>query len=148
MSTTSRQTRSSAEDLWDVLSDGWAYAAWVVGASRVRAVDDAWPQPGSHIHHSVGIWPLLINDETEAEAVEPGRRLLLRAQGWPAGMAKVDIHLEPTPQGCRVTIVEDAVSGPATLIPQPVRRMLLDARNREALRRLALLAEGRARRQT
>lgn len=142
------QTRSSAEDLWDVLSDGWAYAAWVVGASRVRAVDDTWPQPGSRIHHSVGLWPLLINDVTAAEEVETGRRLLLRAQGWPAGMAKVDIRLEPAAQGCRVTIVEDAVSGPATLIPQPVRRILLDARNREALRRLCLLAEGRARRRT
>jgi hypothetical protein len=148
MSTTSMRTSASAEDLWDVLADGWAYAAWVVGASRVRAVADTWPQTGSRIHHSVGVWPVLINDHTEVEAVEPGRRLLLRAQGWPAGMAKVDIRLEPASSGCTVTIIEDAVSGPATFIPQPVRRILLDARNREALRRLDLLAQGRARRQT
>ncbi len=29
-----------------MLSDGWLYASWVVGASRVRDVDPRWPSPG------------------------------------------------------------------------------------------------------
>jgi hypothetical protein len=42
-------------------------------------------------------------------------------------------------------MVEDAVQGPGTLVPKPVRTALLVARNTEALSRLAMLAEGRAR---
>ena len=40
----SRQVDAPARAVWDVLSDGWLYASWVVGASRVRDVS-----PGSHI---------------------------------------------------------------------------------------------------
>jgi hypothetical protein len=49
------------------------------------------------------------------------------------------------PRECVVTIREDAVAGPGTLVPKPVRQALILPRNREALRRLALLAEGEAR---
>ena len=42
-----------------------------------------------------------------------------------------------------VTISEDAVSGPARLVPPPLRRMMITLRNRETLHRLALLARGR-----
>jgi hypothetical protein len=45
---------------------------------------------------------------------------------------------------CRVTIEEDAVSGPGTLLPAPARHGLLDVRNKETLARLAYLAEGQA----
>ena len=34
-----RSVDAPAEAVWDVLADGWQYATWVVGASRVRAVD-------------------------------------------------------------------------------------------------------------
>jgi hypothetical protein len=40
---------------------------------------------------------------------------------------------------------EDAVAGPARLMPQPVRAELIVRRNTEALRRLVYLAEGGAR---
>lgn len=143
MSTTTWQTSASPEAVFAVLADGWLYSGWVVGASRIRGVEDGWPGKGTSIHHSVGSWPLLIDDSTTVLDVEPGRRLVLEARAWPTGEAKVDIALEPTPSGCLITIVEDAVSGPATLIPQAVRQPLLAARNRESLRRLALLAEGR-----
>jgi hypothetical protein len=39
---------------------------------------------------------------------------------------------------------EDAVTGPAVLVPKPVRDVTLSKRNAEALRRLAYLAERRA----
>jgi len=44
-----------------------------------------------------------------------------------------------------VWIAEDASSGPALLVPKPVRHAMMAVRNRETLRRLAYLAEGRAR---
>jgi hypothetical protein len=44
-----------------------------------------------------------------------------------------------------VAIREDAVTGPGLLIPKPVRQATVVPRNKESLRRLALLVEGRYR---
>jgi uncharacterized protein YndB with AHSA1/START domain len=129
--------------VWAVLADGWLYPSWVVGASRMRDVDHSWPAPGSELHHSVGVWPLLLDDRTEVIGCEPQKQLRLRAHGWPAGAAEVLIELEPVGAGTEVTIREDAVAGPATLVPPPVRQLGVIPRNKEALRRLAFLAEGR-----
>jgi len=130
--------------VWAVLSDGWLYPSWVVGASRMRDVDASWPAPGSELHHSVGMWPLLLDDRTEVLGAEPQKQLRLKAHGWPAGAAEVLIDLEPVGSGTEVTIREDAIAGPATLIPPPVRQLGVIPRNRETLRRLAFLAEGNA----
>ena len=130
--------------VWAVLSDGWLYPSWVVGASRMRDVDASWPAPGSELHHSVGLWPLLLDDRTEVLGAEPQKQLRLKAHGWPAGAAEVLIELEPVGSGTEVTIKEDAIAGPATLIPPPVRQLGVIPRNRETLRRLAFLAEGNA----
>lgn len=145
MSTTSRPVAATPEQVWEVLSDGWLYPLFVVGASRMRAVDDTWPTVGSRLHHSVGSWPLLIDDTTEVLEVEENRRLLLLARGWPAGQAHVDISLQPSGDTTVVTITEDATAGPGTLIPKPLRDAQLHVRNVEALRRLSFLVEGRTR---
>ncbi len=60
-----RLMRCTPDDLFAVLSDGWLYPIWVVGAARMRDVDEQWPQEGSQIHHSLGIWPVMIHDETK-----------------------------------------------------------------------------------
>jgi hypothetical protein len=96
---------------------------------------------GSRIHHSAGSWPLLLNDETHVLRSEPGRRLVLQAKGWPFGEATVDLALEPSEAGCRIVMREDVSKGPGRLVPKPARQLLLRPRNRESLRRLALLAE-------
>lgn len=140
-----RAVAAAPSAVWSVLADGWVYATWVVGASRVRAVDQAWPAPGSRIHHSVGVWPLLLDDTTSVEECTPDQWLVLRARGWPFGEARV--ILEILPQGsdaCLVRMAEDAVAGPGQMIPGPARQALIRPRNVESLRRLALLAEGRA----
>ncbi|HET7689472.1 MAG TPA: SRPBCC family protein [Nocardioidaceae bacterium] len=130
--------------VWAVLSDGWLYPSWVVGASRMREVDDGWPASGTRLHHSVGNWPLLINDRTEVLEMVPEKLLRLQAHGWPAGAAEVLIELESAGTGTTVRIREDAVAGPAKLMPKPLRQLAMLPRNREALRRLAFLAEGGA----
>ena len=145
MSTTSRPVTATPEQVWEVLSDGWLYPLFVVGASRMRAVDDTWPAVGSRLHHSVGSWPLLLDDTTEVLEVEEGRRLLLLARGWPAGQAHVDISLQPSGETTVVTMTEDATAGPGLLVPKPLRDAQLHLRNVEALRRLAMLVEGRTR---
>jgi hypothetical protein len=139
-----RKVHAAPAQVWAVLADGWLYPTWVVGASRMRDVDHSWPAPGSELHHSVGLWPVLLDDRTEVIGSVPLEELRLKAHGWPAGAAEVLIRLEPAGDGTEVTIVEDAVAGPARLVPRHVRQLGVIPRNREALRRLALLAEGRA----
>ena len=142
MITVSRRVTAAPEAVFGVLADGWSYAGWVVGASRIRAVDPEWPAAGSRIHHSVGAWPLLVDDTTEVMRVEPGRELRLRARAWPAGEAEVRFLLAPDGAGAtEVTLQEDAVRGPGTLLPTPLRRLVLVPRNVETLRRLAFRAE-------
>ena len=142
--TISRDVDAPAEAVWKVLSDGWLYPLWVVGAARMRDVDEDWPSVGSELHHSVGNWPLLLDDSTEVLEVDPGRMIRLKARGWPAGAAEVLVEIESIGSASRVHIREDAVEGPGVLVPKPLRQLTIAPRNREALRRLALLAEGRA----
>ncbi len=139
----SREVDAAPSDLWDVLSDGWLYPCWVVGAARMRDVDSSWPEKGSRLHHSVGNWPLLLDDKSEVLDVVPLQSLRLRAHGWPAGAAEVLIEIEDKGLGSLVTIREDAVEGPGTLVPRPARQATIVPRNRETLRRLAYIAEGR-----
>jgi uncharacterized protein YndB with AHSA1/START domain len=144
MSTVSREIAAPVSVVWDVLADPWLYASWVVGAARVRGVDGDWPSAASRLHHSVGLWPLLLNDSTEVEESVPGGRLQLLARGWPGGEARVLIELAGHGDATTtVTMHEDAVSGPGRFIPSPVRQASLHVRNVESLRRLAYLAEGR-----
>ena len=139
-----RVIEAEPADVMAILADGWTYAGWVVGASTIRAVDDEFPRPGSRIHHSVGSWPLLISDSTHVLEFEPGRRMKLEARGWPLGQATVSVTVEAHPRGSLVTMVEDVSEGPGRLVPLPLRQLSIAPRNRESLRRLGYLAEGRA----
>lgn len=147
--TLSRRIAAPADAVWEVFADGWSYAGWVVGTSRVRAVDRAWPAAGSRIGHSFGPWPLIIQDYTRVERCDPAEDLVLTARAWPVGEARVHLHVDPDgAESCVVSITEDASSGPGTLLPRPLRRLILVPRNRETLNRLALIAEGRHREPT
>ena len=139
----SRTIKATPEKVWQVLSDGWLYPLWVVGATRMRDVDKDWPAVGAKLHHSAGVWPLVIDDDTEVLDVEPGQLLRLRARGWPAGEAEVLITLTPQDGETLLEMREDAVSGPGRLVPLPVRAPMIGWRNVEALRRLAAIAERR-----
>jgi len=141
--TTTRTVHASPDQVWSVLSDGWLYPVWVVGASRMREVEDEWPRHGARLHHSLGAWPLLINDDTEVVECEPGRRLSLRGRGWPLGEVAIVIRLNPVGADTEVVIEEDVVAGPGHLVPKPVRALTLRWRNIETLRRLAYIAERR-----
>lgn len=143
MSTNERVVQATPEQVWEILCDGWLYPLWVVGASRMRDVDDSWPEVGSKLHHSVGAWPALLDDNTEVEECRPLRMLRLRARAWPTGAAEVVLRLEPVGAETRIVMEENAVSGPASLIPKPLQDPLLAWRNVEALRRLAYLCERR-----
>jgi hypothetical protein len=143
VSTNARVMSTSPAQVWAVLADGWLYPLWVVGASRMREVDDTWPHPGARLHHSVGTWPLLLDDITEVVESRPGSLLELKAHAWPAGRADVRIQLRPQGSDTEVVIEENATKGPAALLPNVLESPLLKWRNVESLRRLAFLAERR-----
>ena len=143
MSTRSRLIKASPDRVWSVLADGWLYPLFVVGASRMRDVDEGWPAVGTRLHHSVGSWPLLIDDNTEVLEDDPGNRLVLVARAWPAGEANVEFVLEQRGSQTLVTIHEDATAGPGLLVPKPLRDVQLNLRNDETLQRLAYVVEGR-----
>lgn len=142
MSHTVKLFRCSPEEVFKVLSDGWSYAAWVVGASRIRDVDATWPAKDSRIHHSVGSWPFVIDDTTSVREIDAPHSLTLWARAWPLGVAEVRLECEPQGEGItKVTMLEHSTSGPAKAIPPALVDPVLHARNAEALRRLAYLAQ-------
>lgn len=145
MTTTKITVEAPVTKTWNVLADGWLYPLWVVGATRMRAVDAGWPARGSCLHHSVGVWPAVLDDTTEVVSCEESRRLVLRARAWPGGEAEVEIVLREVGDGSRtdVTLDERSVAGPMSLVPGPLESTLLEWRNRESLRRLAWITEGR-----
>ena len=141
-----RVISASPGAVWRVLADGWAYANWVVGASAIRDVDDSWPLVDARIHHSVGAWPVLLSDSTVVLESEPGVKLAMQARGWPLGEATIRLTLEGVGGAVPATLVrmaEDATRGPGRFVPAPLRRLGIIPRNRESLRRLALVAENR-----
>ena len=144
MSTNHRTLKCSPDDVFAVIANGWYFPTWVVGASRMRDVDRSWPHTGSRLRHSFGVWPALINDATTSLQWDPPRRAVMQPKGWPIGEARVVIEVEPHSAGCRVTIVENAVKGPGTLVPGILMNTLLFIRNIETLRRLAFMAEAGA----
>jgi uncharacterized protein YndB with AHSA1/START domain len=143
MATNTREIQATPEQVWAVLSDGWLYPVWVVGATRMRDVEGTWPEVGAKLHHSAGVWPVVINDNSEVLECDPGRFLKLRARGWPLGEAEVAITLSPAGGHTLVKIEEEAVSGPGAMIPRPIEDLAIKYRNVETLRRLAYVAENR-----
>jgi uncharacterized protein YndB with AHSA1/START domain len=134
---------ASREAVFAALADPQTYPAWVVGAQRIRDVVGDWPEAGATFHHVVGVFPLRLRDNTSVVDVEEGRRLVLDARARPMGRARVELHLEDTPGGTRVRMVENPVSGPATLAPSIVIDPSICKRNHVSLERLEDVVTGR-----
>ncbi|GAA3657060.1 SRPBCC family protein [Lentzea roselyniae] len=145
MAEVSLDVEAPIDAVWAVLADGWSYAGWVVGASHIRDVDTGWPKPGTRIHHSVGPWPLVIDDTTEVVRCEPSRLLELDARLWPAGAARITFTLRARSEALtEVRMTESVERGPTSVLPSFLQDLLLAPRNRETLQRLSALAQGRS----
>ena len=129
--------------MWDVLANGWLFGSWVVGSSRIRAVDPRWPREGSTIHHSVGVWPLVLNDSTVVTYSRPTEELQLHARALPFGRASIILRLHDAPGGCTVEMLEQSESFHSKWIPTHVQHLALAPRVGECLRRLTMIAEGK-----
>jgi hypothetical protein len=123
------------EVVWATVSDPETYPDWLVGAQRIRAVDDGFPAPGSRMHHSVGpTSAITVDDRTVATRSDPPHRLDLRVH---AGLFHADVQLllQPSPGGGTEICFRErprGISAPLT----PLLRPILHARNAESLRRL------------
>jgi hypothetical protein len=138
-----REIAATRQQVWNVIADGWTYSQWVVGNARMRAVDPRWPAPGSLIHHTIGIWPVVLDDETEVESSTPSEELVLLAKGRPFGGARITLRLSDSGAGCRIEMAEVPVGGPLNWVPRRLALAAAHPRNRECLARLAALAERR-----
>lgn len=142
--TVERDTSASREEVWAVIADGWTYSQWVVGNSRMRAVDPNWPHVGSSIRHSVGVWPLLLDDVTVVEDCQPLQQLVLLAKGRPFGKARITLRLFDIDGGCRIKMAEVPIGAPLGWVPKRVALAAAFPRNRECTSRLVAIAERRA----
>ncbi|MCU1374372.1 MAG: hypothetical protein JWO68_1658 [Actinomycetia bacterium] len=141
MAVTTEHLDLHPEAVFAVLADPWRFADWVVGAKRIRAVDEAWPAAGSRFHHRFGVGPLTIDDSTVLEEIDPPQRIVLRARARPTGVARVTVELVATAEGgTDVTMTEVPISGLAARLHNPALDLLVALRNRCSLRRLASLA--------
>lgn len=142
MAETSIDVDAPPARVWEVLSDARGYGDWVVGSKEIRFWDPDFPAQGSAFHHTFLIGPLPLKDRTTVLAVEPERRLLLRARARPTGVAHVHLELEPVDGRTRVTIGEVPVEGLPARLHNPVQDWLIKRRNDLSLKRLKELAEG------
>jgi uncharacterized protein YndB with AHSA1/START domain len=134
MTTVETTIAAPRADVWEALVDVRTYPTWLLGARRIRSVDDAWPAPGSAFHHVVGVGPITIADATRSVAVDPERRLELVVRARPAIEATVVFELTDVADGTRVAMEEHPIGLHRLLAP--VAAPLAQARNRASLERL------------
>ena len=131
---------ASPREVYEVLSDPTTYPDWLVGADRVRAVDDSFPKPGSHFEHSVGPGgALTVDDQSESLEADPGHHLALLVHAGPFH-ARVDFDLTSVAEGTRVCFTERPVGAFAALTP--LLRPTLHGRNAASLTKLSALVTG------
>ena len=130
--------------VWEVLSDGWAYADWVAGTRRVKDVDPRWPGRDSQIRYVLGAGPFTLEDVTTVRLVEPPHRLELEAHAGKLGSARISISLLPW-GGDRTVVVldEHPLTGPGGWWHTAAVDAALRFRNQRMVRRLAETVQAR-----
>jgi uncharacterized protein YndB with AHSA1/START domain len=113
------------DEVFDHLLDVSRYPGWLAGAQKIRAVDDAWPEPGSEFHHTVGVGPVRIKDSTTVFEVDRPRLLVLKAKAGPLGSALVRFELEDRDAGTHLVFSEEPYDGLMRRLWSTVGRWLL-----------------------
>jgi uncharacterized protein YndB with AHSA1/START domain len=137
MATTTRDIPAPPQQVWAVLADADRYADWVVGAKTVRGVEGRWPEVGAKFHHTVGVWPLHLRDNTSVLECEAPRRLVLQARIRPLGQVRIELDLHPSDLGTLVSMTEVPTSPAVARWATPVIDPVTHKRNIGALGRLA-----------
>lgn len=134
-----RVVEAPVERVWAFLAEPKSYAGWVSGTSRIRHADRNWPAVGAQLHHCWGVGPLRVRDRTTVVAAEPPHRLVLLARARPVGVVRAEIAVTGQPDGTRIVLTEELLSGWALRLPR-LSAIVQRLRNRRSVRRLATLA--------
>jgi uncharacterized protein YndB with AHSA1/START domain len=134
---------ATRDQVFDLLLDPYNFPKWVVGAKRIRGVDDDWPRPGSAFYHASGAGgDVTFKDKTELITLNRPQSLVLQAYLRPLGIVRIRLYLDhgSTPETTRLTMVEAPAPGtklrPFTKLLNPALKL----RNRKSLRCLLKLA--------
>lgn len=131
-------------DVWDTLLDVRSYPTWLVGARKIRRVDEGWPAPGTTFHHEVGLGgPFTIADRTRCVACDPPRRLELDVRARPLVHGRVTFELRPADGGGTDVTMEEHPIGVHRLLA-PIVAPVTQARNRASLAILGARVRERA----
>lgn len=130
------------DEVFNLLSDPETYPQWLVGAQRIRGVDDHFPQPGAKFDHSVGpTTATTVDDETAVIESHGHRQLVLEVHVGPV-TGEVEFDLRKRGDATDV-VMRERPTGPAILLT-PLLRPALALRNRRSLQQLAQIAHRKA----
>jgi uncharacterized protein YndB with AHSA1/START domain len=128
------------DEVFNTITDPRTFPEWLVGAQRIRDVDDHFPAPGTKFDHSVGPTPdVTVDDDTKAIAVQGHRRLVLEVHVGPIH-GEVEFTLKKRGDASTEVRMRERPLGPAAVLT-PALRPVLAARNMASLRNLARLIE-------
>ena len=157
---------ASRDDVFNVLANPETYPDWLVGAQRIRAVDDSFPQPGAKFDHSVGpAEPATVDDRTEVLEAHGHRKLVLAVHAGPfhgevefdlrkRGETTTEVVMPRTSDGAGLAPDPAAASGPRAEEPEvnattgpngAARRRVAKRSNPPSLNRRPIRAIGAAR---
>jgi uncharacterized protein YndB with AHSA1/START domain len=144
--TSSVEIEASPREVFDALADARTYPKWLVGAKRIRRVEQDWPVEGSSFHHTVGAGPIVINDRTTIVSFQRPHELRLRAGVGPLGQAFVRFSVdEVQATRSKVTFDEEPASGLLklawTTLGRPLMRLGIWGRNAVSLDQLRAYVE-------
>lgn len=136
--------RATPDEVFDVLADGWNYAAWVVGAKTIPHVDPGFPAAGSCFQNRVRNGFRGIDGVTEVVTANRPRTLRLRASVGRVAAADISFELEPISGGTSVTMHESPIGDRPFSVIGRRSAPLLRVRNAECLWRLKCVVEERS----
>ena len=133
------------DEVWEVLSDGWSYAQWVVGTTQIRDVDRSWPEVGSRLFFTVGRGPLRVDNQTTVRILEPKQHIEIEAHAPPIGSARVAVTVKPWGDDSVVILDEHPLRGPGARLHNGLVEALVHIRTRRMLANLARVVQQRHR---
>lgn len=135
--------RRPPEAVWEILSDGSAYAEWVVGTREIRSVGQGFPEVGTAIDYTVGFGPFHLRGRTTVRHMEPGRQLGLEADAGALGTARIVIDVLDWGEDTVVVLDEHPLRGPGYRLHNMFSDAFLLLRGHPMVRNLARLVERR-----
>lgn len=120
-------------DVWEALVDVRTYPTWLVGARKIRRIDEGWPAAGTAFHHEVGLGgPFTIADRTRCVSIDAPRCLELDVRARPLIHGTVTFELKASGDGATEVTMDEHPVGVHRLLA-PVLVPLTQARNRASL---------------